>query len=186
MYKPRPPVICFEGLDRSGKGTQVTLLSHFLTSLGIVHAVVPAPYRNNVTGGLITQVLSGRVQLPPLSLHHLFVSNRHEVYPTILATLSYGQPVILDRWVSSGRAYSLAQNLDPATVMASDHHLIRPDITFYLSGDPSFLSTRAGYGSEIYEKLEFQSAVSRYYGELQDPTWIVLDASASPDQLHLQ
>ena len=89
-------MICFEGLDRSGKGTQVALLSHFLTSLRVTHSVVPAPYRANATGALINQVLAGRVLLPPLSLHHLFVSNRHKVYPSILATLSTGQPVILD------------------------------------------------------------------------------------------
>ena len=186
MYKPHPPVICFEGLDRSGKGTQVTLLSRFLTSLGITHTVVPAPYRDNATGALINQALSNSVQLPPLSLHHLFISNRHEVYPTILANLSIGQPVILDRWVTSGQAYSLAQNLDPTVVMTSDHQLIRPDITFYLSGDPSFFAKRAGYGGEVYEKLDFQIAVSHYYTKLKDTTWITLDATVPPDQLHLQ
>ena len=186
MLTPRPPVICFEGLDRSGKGTQITLLSNFLTSLGIPHSVIPSPYRGNSTGALINQVLGRQVQLPPLSLHHLFVSNRHEIYPTLLATLSNGQPVILDRWVSSGRAYSLAQKLDPTIVMASDLSLLRPDITFYLSGDPSFLASRVGYGGEIYERLEFQTSVSRYFTELKDPTWVTLDAALSPDQLHLQ
>ena len=186
MLNPRPPVICFEGLDRSGKGTQVALLSHFLTSLGVTHSVVPVPYRNNASGALINQVLAGCVRLPPLSLHHLYVSNHHKVYPSILATLSTGQPVILNRWVSSGQAYSLAQNLDPTVVMTSDHQLIRPDITFYLSGDPSFFAKRAGYGGEVYEKLDFQIAVSHYYTKLKDTTWITLDATVPPDQLHLQ
>ena len=127
-----------------------------------------------------------QVQLPPLSLHHLLVSNRHEIYPSLLATLSTGQPVILDGWVSSGRAYSLAQQLDPTIVMASDLSLLRPDITFYLSGDPSFLAASVGYGGEIYERLEFQTAVSHYFTELKDPTWVILDASLPPDQLHLQ
>ena len=70
--------------------------------------------------------------------------------------------------------------------MTSDLHLLRPDITFYLSGDPSFFTTCAGYGGEIYEKLEFQAAVSRYYTELKDTTWVTLDTSAPPNQLHLQ
>ena len=152
---PRPPVICFEGLDRSGKGTQVHLLSTFFDTLTIPHSVFPAPFRDNHTGSLITGVLAGCYKLPPPSLHHLFVANRHEVLPSILTTLAAGQPVILDRWVSSGWAYGLAQDLDPRVVMTSDRNLLRPNITFYLCGDPSFFATRAGYGGEVYERLEF-------------------------------
>ena len=156
MLAPRPPVICFKGLDRSGKGTQVALLSHFLTSLGVTHSVVPVPYRNNASGALINQVLAGCVRLPPLSLHHLYVSNHHKVYPSILATLSTGQPVILNRWVSSGQAYSLAQNLDPTIIMTSALPLLRPAITFYLSGDPSLFATCAGYGGRSTKSLSFR------------------------------
>ena len=148
-------MICFEGLDRSGKGSQVLLLSNFFNTIDISHSVFPAPFRNNVTGSLIDRALTGRFKLPAPSLYHLFVANRHEVLPSILTTLAAGRPVILDRWVSSGWAYGLAQDLDPRVVMTSDRNLLGSDITFYLCGDPSFFATRAGYGGEVYERLEF-------------------------------
>ena len=42
----------------------------------------------------------------------------------------------MDRYVCSGRAYSLAKGLELNWCLASDKNLYKPDVTFYLDLSP--------------------------------------------------
>ena len=51
--------------------------------------------------------------------------------------------------------------------------LLRPDHVFYLSVSPEVAAQRGDYGTERYEKKDFQSKVATIFEQLKDDTWTV-------------
>ena len=56
-------------------------------------------------------------------------------------------------------------------------------MVIFLDLDPEIAAARAGYGAERYERVEFQKAVRENFKKIQDPTWAVVDASKSIDEM---
>ncbi|RYH04682.1 hypothetical protein EON65_46835 [archaeon] len=67
----------FEGLDRSGKSTQVSLLTKYLAERSNVEQI-RFPDRSTVIGGLINNYLQSTQELNDCSIHLLFSANRWE------------------------------------------------------------------------------------------------------------
>lgn len=67
----------FEGLDRSGKSTQVSLLTQYLAERSKVEQI-RFPDRTTVIGGLINNYLQSTQELNDCSIHLLFSANRWE------------------------------------------------------------------------------------------------------------
>ena len=59
-----------------------------------------------------------------------------------------------------------------------------PDVVFYLDLQPEAAQTRQEYGSERYEKTDFQHRVRDQFLSLKEESWRVLDASRTIDELH--
>ena len=71
-------LIVFEGLDRSGKTTQVEHLVNTLNSVKVPVAQYLLPRRDNTElGQKIAKFLSRTIQLSPTEAHELFVEQRH-------------------------------------------------------------------------------------------------------------
>jgi dTMP kinase len=120
-------------------------------------------------------------------MHLLFSANRWELSSEIEAKLNAGITIILDRYIASGLAFSMAKGLGMDWSLAADKGLPSPDITFYLKMDPDHASTRGGYGAERYERLEFQRKVSTAYQtqvHCHHPPWVNIDASNSIEAIH--
>jgi dTMP kinase len=106
--KQRGLLIVFEGLDRSGKTTQVGLLHDKLKSEGYSVTKRSALDRTTPTGSIIDGHLKSKdSKCSPQKLHSLFTLNRQEQIPTITKLLSDGTTVIMDRYAYSGVAYSV-------------------------------------------------------------------------------
>lgn len=95
-----------------------------------------------------------------------------------------GYHVIMDRYSYSGVAYSIVRGLHKMEACQSEIGLytncsyflglIKPDLVVLLIGDPKNLSKREGYGSEIYDFVDFQTLVSDNLINLFHPDyWIV-------------
>ena len=54
---------------------------------------------------------------------------------------------------------------------SADKGLPRPDIVFYITLDESITEKREGFGSEIFEKVEFQRKVKANYELLKEENW---------------
>ncbi len=67
----------FEGLDRSGKSTQVSLLAQHLAQSQRTE-LIRFPDRSSVIGGLINSYLQSTQDLNDCSIHLLFSANRWE------------------------------------------------------------------------------------------------------------
>lgn len=159
MTKQRGKLILIEGLDRTGKSTQCSLLAE---RLGDQAHLIKFPDRTTGIGALINTYLTDEAfALPDQSIHLLFSANRWEQHAAIEGMLLAGQHVVLDRYVYSGVAYSAAKHvpgMDREWCYASDRGLVRPDVTLFLVNQESN-EARSGFGEERYEKAAFQERV---------------------------
>lgn len=160
-------LILLEGLDRTGKSTQADILASVLKA-----KLFKFPDRSTPIGALIDQYLvDPTFHLPDQAAHLLFSANRWELENDIVSTLELGQHVVMDRYIYSGIAYSLAKaSLNEFDWLYSpDKGLPKPDLTMFLTIDLAELSKRKGWGEERYEKEEFQKIVKECFLRILDP-----------------
>lgn len=163
----RGRLILIEGLDRSGKSTQAEILAHELNA-----RLLKFPDRLTPVGQLLNQYLvNADFDLSDQTAHLLFSANRWEVARDMEAVLNAGQSVVLDRYIYSGIAYSLAKaSLDDYDwLYAPDRGLPKPDLTLFLTIGLDELSNRKGWGEERYEKQAFQAKVKECFMRILDP-----------------
>lgn len=153
--------IVFEGLDRSGKSTQVNLLVNLLNAVRISF-----PDRNLPTGRIINNYLTSQDNLDDHAVHLLFSANRWERCKFILDTLNSGRHIVCDRYAYSGVAYTMSKGLNKQWCMMPDAGLPKPDLVFYMQAEPELLARRGNYGEERYEKIEFQKKVRMNFEEI--------------------
>lgn len=163
----RGNLILIEGLDRSGKSTQAAILANALNA-----KLYKFPDRTTPIGKLINEYLvNPDFHLPDEAAHLLFSANRWELAQEIVTTLQLGTHVIMDRYIYSGIAYSLAKSAsyDYQWLYAPDKNLPKPDLTMFLTIDLSELSKRKGWGDERYEKEAFQKKVKECFLAILNP-----------------
>jgi dTMP kinase len=171
--------IVFEGLDRSGKSTQIKLLMENLEKNNNKAVLYKFPDRVTHTGELIHQYLQNEIELEPHVIHLLYSANRWEKKDMIIENINNGMTVICDRYIYSGIAYSVANGLDINWCKLSDIGLPIPDIVIWLDLDIEISMERSNFGNEIYERKEFQEKVLNAYKLLHDENWVILDANNS-------
>lgn len=160
-------LILIEGLDRSGKSTQVQLLASQLNA-----KTFRFPDRSTPVGAIIDRYLvDPTFDLPDEAAHLLFSANRWELEHDIVQTLELGQHVVVDRYIYSGIAYSLAKATlnDQEWLYSPEKGLPKPDLTMFLTIDLAELSSRKGWGEERYEKEAFQKKVKECYLKVLNP-----------------
>jgi dTMP kinase len=131
--------IVFEGLDGSGKTTQLNLLSKRLADLGRIHIRTREPSDNNLVGKLARSSVSGGAVLENETLALLFAADRYQHAATeILPALKTGNDVLCDRYYYSNFAFQG----DMTTFARLSHyneqaiHLAKPDLTLFIDVRP--------------------------------------------------
>ena len=183
----RGVLICFEGLDRSGKSTQVKLLNESLNQQKENSStIIRFPDRTTLIGQQINAFLSGKQEISSEVMHLLFTANRWELKTKIIETLNQGINVIIDRYSYSGIAYSVARGLDYKWCSAPENGLPKPDVVFFLTVDnENTIMNRKDFGNEIFEKPEIQKKVKEVYQtKLIEKNWIEINSSMSIDSIH--
>lgn len=165
-------LIVFEGIDRSGKDTQVDLLYNYFIKHNIKCGKFNFPNRTTVIGKMIDSYLKSKCNHSKEVIALLFSANRYEFSEKITELLNSGCNVILNRYTYSGAAYN-----DLNWIINIDKYLPQPDYVIYLDIDPELTSKRSEYGSEKYENLSFQKQVYKNYKKLIKDNWFVVDAT---------
>jgi len=189
--------IVFEGIDGSGKSTQIKLLSDYLASCGHrIHCT--AEPTNGPAGRLIRQVFSGAYPADDRVVAGLFVADRLEhILHTdngMLQALRDGFTVLCDRYYLSSFAYQ-GVHMPLAWVMQANSmavELLKPDVHIYLDLSPEKALERIRKGREdreLYETMDNLSLVHNLYAQLiQDLSSseqiICVDADTEPNDLH--
>lgn len=168
--------IVIEGIDGSGKTTQVERVREHLEKQGKKVVVIGEPRKSSgLFGKLIEQILLSKVHVPPVALQYLFSADRaihHE--EVIIPALKEGKVVLSDRCFWSAVPYGIMDvmvghgekdySFERAKVILSAqgilsmyHQFMVPDITFYLDVSVDTAMQRlssAEKQKEIYEKKE--------------------------------
>jgi dTMP kinase len=130
--------ITFEGLDFSGKSTQVGLLSESLTRAGLKNVVVRDPGGTAIGERIRAVLLDWKVlTMSDYTELFLFSASRSQlVHEVIKPTLESGTIVVLDRFYDSTTAYQgwgRGLPLDPiSTINRLASHGIVPNITYFI------------------------------------------------------
>ena len=168
--------IAFEGIDGSGKSTQVRMLAEYLTQQGHkVHTTFEPT--DSPIGKMIRDIFNHRMEGDQRVIAALFAADRlnHLLHSKdgILKKLEEGYTVITDRYYISSYAYhSVYVDMDwviKANSMSAD--LLRPDLNIYIDISPEVSMERLRKGRdtmEMYETLDHQVKVYQKYEEAME------------------
>jgi len=178
----------FEGIDGTGKSTQVALLEAWFTHQHLSCLCTREP-GGTPFGEKLRTVLLEAHEPAALAESFLFQAARAEhVEKVILPALANGTHVITDRFYDSSVVYQgqkigtgLAEAL---SLLASDG--LRPDLTFLLDLDPAKRYTTSGDRFETRELEVHQKTRALYleYAKEHPKRLLVLDATRSREDLH--
>jgi dTMP kinase len=145
----RGKFITFEGLDGTGKSTQLRKLAAALRAAGykVVETREPG---GTATGEKIRRVLldSATQGLSPMAeMALMFASRAQHIAEVILPALEHGQVVLCDRFTDSTEAYQgYGRKLGSEDVLNLHRVLggnLQPDLTILLDSDPAMSIGRA-------------------------------------------
>ena len=166
-------LIVLEGLDASGKTTQVKLLAEELIKRGKKIYLTKNPTREGEIGNLIHRILQREVKIPPVAIQYLYTADRETQQEEIKEHLKNGEIVIMDRYFWSSVPYGLADLKDLSlekdakiiavaqSLLSQYHKFIIPDYTFYLSIGVDEAMQRLGKMSKIKEIYEEKEVIER-------------------------
>ena len=188
-------LICVEGIDGSGKSTQLALLRDWLKSNG--KDVIFTEWNSSPLISQTTKLAKKKNMLSPRTfslLHAVDFADR--LKQVIAPALKAGFIVLADRYAYTAFARDVARGVDPKWVREVYNFAIKPDLTVYFDIDPKTSMERICFNRtpKIYEagmdlKLSndpfesyvlFQTKVVKEYKKMLDEFDIVkLDAKDS-------
>lgn len=132
--------ITFEGIEGSGKSTQIDLLENALKKQGKTVLKLREPGGTLFGEALRKAILESAEKLDPIAEAMLFAASRAQLLKEkIIPALKQNQVVIVDRYVDSSIAYQgFARGLGLSTILEIHSHGILktfPELTFYLAID---------------------------------------------------
>lgn len=188
-------LISFEGIDGSGKTTQITLLRERLGKEKIPVEVLREPGGTPLSEMIRSVLLNPEIQMNPVTELLLFSAARSElVTQKILPLLKDGIVVILDRFYDSTLAYqgfgrgSLSiGEIHKLNKIAS--HLTTPDITFYLDIEVKHARERRKNMDEDRMERSGESFYERVregfrYLAAKEKRVIGIDGKLPPEEIH--
>lgn len=160
--KTRGKFIAFEGIDGSGKSTQIALLEKKLKEQGIPVYLTREP-TDGPYGAMLHTIMTGRLDACEETIAALYVADRMDHIKNtrngLLKKIESGITVITDRYYFSSYAYQGAHMSMDWTIMANSvcADALRPDLNLFLDLEPEVSYQRICQNRtdfEIYEKLD--------------------------------
>ena len=163
--------IVFEGIDGSGKSTQIKKISKRLDALDFNVYSTFEPTDGPI-GSLIRQMLSGKIATDQRTIASLFAADRTDHLLNkatgIRHKVDQGEIVLCDRYYFSSYAYH-AQYINMKWVIHANSlnaEILRPDLTIFIDVDPEICferikSSRSNF--EMYEKMDIMKKVRTNY-----------------------
>lgn len=190
--------ITFEGIDGSGKTTQINLLSARLRQRGIDVLALREPGGNEVSENIREVLLSSKNEIGVRAELLLFVAARAQLVEKVIRpALDAGKLVICDRYCDSSVAYQgFGRGIDVDDVHSCNkfatNNLV-PNLTFFLDVPTTVgLGRTSSRGENVLDRMEsagesfFDKARKGYLSiaESEPERFIVLDGRATPEEIH--
>ncbi len=188
--------IAFEGIDGSGKSTQIALLAARLNKEGIYCYTTMEP-TNSPIGSLIHQIMTGRVKTDNRAIAGLFVADRldhllNEV-DGIVSKINEGTTVITDRYYFSSYAYHSVDMPMEWVIRANEQSsaILRPTITIFIDVNPDTAIeriTQNRFHQELFEKKSRLVKVRENYLKAfellqKEENYVIIDGNQSQEKI---
>jgi dTMP kinase len=153
----RGKFITFEGLDGSGKSTQVEKLARSLRAHGLSVTVTREPGGTSagekIRDVLLHSATSGLSPLTELAL--MFAARAQHIHEVILPALAEGRVVLCDRFTDSTEAYQGGGRKLGRNPVLRMHEILcgnlQPDLTIVLDNEVTFSIERARRRNQKYK-----------------------------------
>ncbi|MBR3304532.1 MAG: dTMP kinase [Christensenellaceae bacterium] len=187
--------ITFEGVDGSGKSTQLRFLSEHLELIGRKYIIVREPGTTEV-GEKIRDILLDRnnTAMSPVTEAMLYAAARVQLIDEVIKpALDKGVTVLCDRYIDSSVAYqAFGRGLGVDAVLKMNDYAVKnclPDITFFIDVSPEAAGERMHSRTDLdrleLESLAFKDRVYQgflYMAEREPERIIRIDASGSKQE----
>jgi dTMP kinase len=179
-------LIAFEGVDGSGKSTQLALLAERLGAAGCLLVTTREPTNGSWGRRIRTMARSGERVAAAEELRWFVEDRREHVAQVIRPALAAGRAVLTDRYFLSTVAYQGARGLDPGQLLAeAEAEFPVPDLALILDVEPEAglarVGGRAGHAEPAFEEAGFLADVARIFRALDRPYVRHVDASGGVD-----
>lgn len=186
--------IVFEGVDGSGKSTQVRLLDEYLRDRNLDVVATCEPSRTELGVSIRKMIMSE--SLPELTTAFLFSADRAQhVEMIIRPALEKGITVISDRYVDSFIAYQgVSGNLkmqDLRLLSRIATKGLKPDLTIILDIDPAIslerIQRRGTMDRIESSPIEFHRDIRGFFlkqAEFYRDRYVVIDGTGTPEEIH--
>ena len=172
--------IAIEGIDGSGKSTQLHLLKAYFEKKGQEVELTSEPRNEIITGELIRKILSSEIKIPPNAWQYLYSADRvinHEQFiepalkngKTVISHRSFWSVLpygIMDR-TGNNYDYSIANSLLVSQgILSYYHQFITPDMTIFLQLSVAEAMKRLSLmekQKDVYEKKEKLEKIAKGY-----------------------
>lgn len=193
------PFITLEGIDASGKSTQIQYLERNLKQLGANHVIVTREPGGTTVGKEISHLVLKRKELDifPSTEVFLFAADRSQhVMQVIKPALMEGKFVISDRYVDSSLAFQGAAGMQIEFIQAVNQFAIsgvKPDLTIWLDIPVEVTMERLdlrGESDRLESKgTEYLARVRAFYQNMSDNEpyrFVRFDGTQKPEEIAKQ
>ncbi len=162
----RGKFIVFEGIDGSGKSTQMKLLAKKLEEKGIKTRLTLEP-TYGLVGGTLHDILSGKIKADPKVTAALFVADRLDHLTNdedgVLKSLDAGETVICDRYYFSSYAYQSTEVPSEWVIEANKlcADTLKPDVTIFIDILPQVAMERILANRDTVEIYETEEKLTK-------------------------
>lgn len=178
-------LVVFEGIDGTGKSTQISYLREYLEGRGLEVAQSFEPTHGQWGRMLRDSAVTGRLSVEEEV--DLFLKDRREHVETLIApALARGAWVLLDRYYFSMMAYQGARGVDPAVIRAANEEFVPvPDAVVWLDIPVSVALERIGGRGErdAFETEAGLTACRNVFASIHDPWMLRVDADAGEKEV---
>jgi len=181
-------LIVFEGIDGTGKSTQILLLGEYLRRAGHEVLVTREP-TDGKYGRKIRSLYADRKQVSRREELDLFLADRREHCETeLMPALKAGTIVLCDRYFLSTVAYQGANGFDPLTILNENNFAPDPDLAliFEVSIATSLKRITQGRGEQLndFEQEESLTKVRAIFDLLDLPYITRINAEQTIEHIH--
>ena len=180
-------LIIFEGIDGTGKSTQIAALADYLRGRGHEVVVTREP-TDGPYGQQIRRLYVDRTLCDPKEELDLFINDRRQHVDELIApALQAGKIVLSDRYYFSTAAYQGANGCDPAEIFAAHTFAPQPDLMILLTMDAAQSAHRIKQirGDELdhFEGQEYLCKVAALFDTFSHSFIRRIEASAPPEKV---
>lgn len=184
-------LIAFEGIDGTGKSTQIAMLAEVLSRDGLEVVATREP-TDGVYGQRIRQLYQDRDSVSRQDELDLFLADRREhVAKLIEPGLAQGQVILTDRYYFSTAAYQGVVGFDPeAIIRLNEEFAPVPDLVILIELSPAQAVMRIQHYRQDslnhFEQEEGLRQVARIFDGLERQYIRRVDGSQAIDRVHAQ